>query len=156
MLIYQLLLIKLNFKIYLRPKGGERCLGAAAGGAPPSCAGRPNPGARGPGARRRAAALTRRDAGGGAGGRRRGGASGRRHGGASERGAGRGINRRWLPPAHPAVGSRPTAAHRAGLLPPIQPALCTYRRMDRRYLASAGWTGGWVKFLQKKFGIYFW
>ena len=76
MLIYQLLLIKLNFKIYLRPKGGERCLGAAAGGAPPSRAGRPNPGARGPGARRRAAALTRRDAGGGAG--ERGGGAGER------------------------------------------------------------------------------
>ena len=55
-LIYQLLLIKLNFKIYLRPKGGERCLGAAAGGAPASRPGQPNSGARGPGARRRAAA----------------------------------------------------------------------------------------------------
>ena len=88
MLIYQLLLIKLNFKIYLRPKGGERWLGAAAGGAPASHAGWPNPSARGPGARHRAAALTRRDAGGGAGGRRRGGgAGGRRRGGASARAA---------------------------------------------------------------------
>ena len=77
-LIYQLLLIKLDFKIYLRRVGAHGRACDPRWRAPPRCggrgsAGRPNPGARGPGARRRAAA------GGGPDearrGRRRGGAS---------------------------------------------------------------------------------
>ena len=33
----------------------------------------------------------------------------------------------------------------------------TYRRFIRRYLPSAGWTGGWMTYLQNKnYDIYFW
>ena len=75
MLIYQLLLIKLKFKIYLRPKGGERCLGAAAGerrrAAPPAKARRVGAGRACGGRPWRGATWAAERAGGGAGERAR-------------------------------------------------------------------------------------
>ena len=75
-LIIQLLLIKLDFKIYLRRVGahGRACdpRWRAPACQTPARGGRAHAAALRPGA-----ALTRRDAGGGVGGRRCGGASGR-------------------------------------------------------------------------------
>ena len=95
-LIYQLLLIKLNFKIYLTRVGARRKVASAR----PGSAGRPNPGARGPGA----------GAGGGADGQWRlaGGGAGVRAG------------RRRL---------RSQAGIKWGVLPPVGPAVGTYRRL---------------------------
>ena len=99
-LIYQLLLIKLNFKIYLTRVGARRKVASAR----PGSAGRPNPGARGPGA----------GAGGGADGQRRlaGGGAGTRAGGRRRLRSRAGI--KWV------------------LVPPDEPAVGTYRQMNRR------------------------
>ena len=98
-LIYQLLLIKLNFKIYLTRVGARSKVASARPGErrPPRCG--------------RGAALTSRDAGGGADGPRRlaGGGAGERAGG-----------RRRL---------RSRAGIKWGVLPPVGPAVGTYRRL---------------------------
>ena len=104
-LIYQLLLIKLDFKIYLRWLGAHGPTCDPRWRAPPRCggrgsAGRPNPGARGPSARRRAAAGGRPWPGA-----TRAAARGSERAGGGAGGAGQGIKRGCLPPVGSAVGT---------------------------------------------------
>ena len=69
----------------------------------------------------------------------------------------------WIPTVPPVdlLVSRCSASeNRYSNLSPDKLAVCflqcTCRRVIRRYLHSAGWTGGRMTFLKKKIGIYFW